>query len=412
MKHLVLLLAFALAAPACSASSHEVVVGAVYPRSGGQGELGNDEYRGVQLAVEWANAHGGVRGDDIRIDFAQADSSDMAPRAVQRLHSDGVPVILGTHGSTMSAPAIEAARAAGVVYWETGAVGQVSMEAARSDRVFRFVPAGARLGRAAIDFARRVLLPREHRDPRALRFGVVYVDDEYGRAVGLGAVDEIKQAKLPFSGAFRYDLASANFGDLARRVRAARTDVLFVTAYLEDGVAMRREFVRQRVPLVASIGTSSSYCHLEFGRRLGRDALGLFASDKPDGDVLNSKLLRPEARAQLEWARAQFGKRFGHEMPAGALTGFAGTLALVRGVLPNARAMTPDAIAAAARAARIENGGLPNGSGLQFGAAGTAEATVNLRATSVIWEWVKPGVREVVWPPEFATHAVVPMRIA
>jgi hypothetical protein len=27
-------------------------------------------------------------------------------------------------------------------------------------------------------------------------------------------------------------------------------------------------------------------------------------------------------------------------------------------------------------------------------------------ATSVVWEWVGVGKREVVWPPRFATHPI------
>ena len=69
----------------------------------------------------------------------------------------------------------------------------------------------------------------------------------------------------------------------AARIAASHPDVLFVSAYVNDGVALRKAFVAAHVPFVASIGTSSSYCMPEFGKRLGIDAVGLFASDKPDG---------------------------------------------------------------------------------------------------------------------------------
>ena len=58
-------------------------------------------------------------------------------------------------------------------------------------------------------------------------------------------------------------------------------------------------------------------------------------------------------------------------------------------------------IAAAARAADVPEGALPNGSGLRFG-----KGPDNLRATSVIWEWVAPRTRAIVWPPAFATQPV------
>ena len=63
--------------------------------------------------------------------------------------------------------------------------------------------------------------------------------------------------------------------------------MLFASAYVDDGVAVRRALVRQHVPLLAAIGSSSSYCMPAFGRRLGADAVGLFASDKPDAGVLD-----------------------------------------------------------------------------------------------------------------------------
>ena len=34
------------------------------------------------------------------------------------------------------------------------------------------------------------------------------------------------------------------------------------------------------------------------------------------------------------------------------------------------------------------------------------DSGANRNASSVIWEWVAPGVRAVVWPPAFATHPV------
>jgi hypothetical protein len=80
--------------------------------------------------------------------------------------------------------------------------------------------------------------------------------------------------------------------------------------------------------------------------------------------------------------------------------------------MPSATGVSPSAIASAAMATRLPIGSLPSGSGLAFGAPGTPRAGMNLRATSVIWEWVASGERAVVWPPRFATTPVDPIRIA
>jgi hypothetical protein len=80
-------------------------------------------------------------------------------------------------------------------------------------------------------------------------------------------------------------------------------------------------------------------------------------------------------------------------------------------VMPAADDLTPASVAAAAERTRLPIGALPNGSGLAFGARGTPQAGANLRAMSVIWEWVAAGKRAVVWPPRFATAPVRPIRI-
>lgn len=397
---------------AAAANLGAIEVGAIYPTGGGTaGRGGLDEYRGVQLAAEYVNARGGIAGRPVRLRFEQADSPDQAPGAVQRLADAGVPVILGSYGSTISRPAADRAQERGLVFWETGAVGELSMTAATGDKVFRFAPTGAALGRAAVSFAREQLLPRLGRGPASLRYSVVYVDDHYGRSVGEGALAEIRERGLTLAGAFPYRLAGADYADIVARISAARTDVLFVSAYLQDGVALRRQSVRQRLPLVASVGTSSSYCMHEFGVALKQDAVGLFASDKPDGFVLDPAKLSHEAGAALRWARDRFEQRYDHHMTAPALTGFAGALALFGHVMPAAGAPTPEAIARAARTVRIPQGALPNGNGLAFAPAGAPGATDNLRAISVIWEWVAPFERAIVWPPAFATHPVVPIEL-
>lgn len=99
-------------------------------------------------------------------------------------------------------------------------------------------------------------------------------------------------------------------------------------------------------------------------------------------------------------------------MEAPALSGFAAGWALFAHVLPRAGDLAPEGISAAARRIRLPVGSLPNGSGLELAPAGAPDAGANLRALSVIWEWVRPNVRQVVWPPAFATSAIVPLPIS
>jgi ABC-type branched-subunit amino acid transport system substrate-binding protein len=387
-----------------------LTVGAVYPTGGGQGPGGVEEYRGLTLAAALQNNDGGVQGRTIDIHLKAADSADAAPGAVQALASQGAAVIAGSYGSTISFPAAQAAYHRGLDFWETGAVGDLGMLATDvpppylGSNVFRFPQGGTMLGSSAVDFVANQL--KSSLPDRPLRYTVAYVNDAYGAEVAQGALDQISKQGLTLAAKIPYDLLHADYNAVVDQIAAARTDVLFVASYIDDAVSMRKAILAKHVPLVANIGTSSSYCLPAFGEQLGPQAVGLFASDKPDGDILKASNLTPEAASALEWGRAEYAKRYGGPMTAAALTGFAGGWALFHHVLPAAKALTPKAIGDAARSTELPMGALPNGSGLAFGRPGGAGAGENLRALSVIWEWTAPNTRSVVWPPAYATSPI------
>jgi hypothetical protein len=92
------------------------------------------------------------------------------------------------------------------------------------------------------------------------------------------------------------------------------------------------------------------------------------------------------------------------ELSVAALAGFSGAWALFGWVLPAAGpAARASDMARAARALRVMPGGPAGRQRVEFGPAGSADASTNLRAGSVVWEWTRVNRREVVWPPRLAT---------
>jgi branched-chain amino acid transport system substrate-binding protein len=386
--------------------SHDVIVGAVYPTHGPQGSGGAQELRGVELAVDWVNGHGGIRGRRVALKVQQVAQREDVPHAIGVLRADGAVAILGSHGSTFSDVAATEVAAHGPVFFETGAVGMLTTPRAAGDNFFRIAPSGASLGRAGIDFVHDVLLPQRH-ITRPLRYAVASVDDVYGRAVGAGARDEIARRHLTLATTIHYDLQHFDAAAIARELAVARTDVLFVAAYLDDGVALRRALVAEHVRLVAAVGTSSSFCMPQFGARLGAAAVGLFASDKPDADHVRLSALQPATRRLLAWATARYRERHHTTMSAYALSGFSNGLAVLAHVLPAATALDAGAIRAAALRVRVPVGGLPSGGGLDLAPPGSFDAGENRRADSVIEQWVNPHAMPVVWPPAFAERPIL-----
>src|SRR5439155_22011544 len=143
-----------VAAGCTSGHRGTLTIGAVYPTTGGQGPGGVEEYRGALVAVEPATSRGGVAGRHVRLALEDAERSDDAPAAVDRLHGRGVQLVVGSYGSVISAPASATAARDKMLFWETGAVGETASGAGAGTRFFRAAPTGATLGRAAVAFIR------------------------------------------------------------------------------------------------------------------------------------------------------------------------------------------------------------------------------------------------------------------
>ena len=70
--------------------------------------------------------------------------------------------------------------------------------------------------------------------------------------------------------AIGYDAHSTDFAQLARRITAVRPDVLFVAAYVDDGVALRQAVISTGVPLVAEHRHQLQLLHARVRRPSGR----------------------------------------------------------------------------------------------------------------------------------------------
>ena len=395
-----------LAGASCTSSSREPIrIGAVYPLSGAQGPGGIDEFEGVRLAVQLVNADGGVGGRPIELVPVDTPSADAAPGAIAQLHDDGVRLVFGSYGSTISEPAAEASARRDMLFWETGAVGEMTGRGA-GELVFRVAPSGAILGRNAIAFVADDYAPVLGVDPSKLRYAVTLVDDAYGRAVAQGALDELAARDLHLVGRFGYDPRDVNMHAFVRDLATSRPDVVFVSAYLHDAIVMRREMVRQGLDVLVGIGTSSSYCMPSFGSTLGRGrgrAVRLGQAGVRRAEHRGSHARRTGAvRTRAGRLRATLRRR---DDRRGARR-ISGAWALLHDVLSIAARPTPSAIATAANAVDLPQGSLPNGSGLRFGEPGTVTAGANVLASSVVWQWQAPGEYAVVWPPRYATSPI------
>jgi branched-chain amino acid transport system substrate-binding protein len=390
MRRLVIVAIALVVLAACggtpNSSSSQLVLGAIYPLSGPQAEGGKQELAGVRAALKVAHAN-------VRLQVIDATTPQAASAAVDTLvNTYHVPVILGTYGSTLSVVASARAEQLKTVYWETGAVADPIT--AQRKYVFRTVATGSSLGRMAVTFTHDVLIPRYGLTaPRAV---IVRVNDVYGRSVGGGEEQLAKTMGIDVVDVIEYNPNAYDPNVIAARLAADRPDFLWDVSYLDDGVAIWKSIVQSGLTFKGAIGTSSAFCMPAFGERLGSMAVGVYAADKPDGDVA-SAALSPAGRALLAQAKAAYGGPM--EIPA--VAGFVGGWTLFHDVLPNASG-TAESIRLAALNVDVPVGDSINGGGVKFAGAGALDQGQNTRAAAVVGQWQSVGVMRIVYPAAYA----------
>ncbi|MDQ6897935.1 MAG: ABC transporter substrate-binding protein [Candidatus Dormibacteraeota bacterium] len=373
-----------------------LLVGAVYPLSGSQAEGGRQELAGLRTALELAG------GSQVKLQIEPVQTPAGARAAVDRLiDSSHVSIIVGTYGSTLAEAAAARADERHVIYWETGAVADLVTQHRRY--VFRTVATGSSLGRIAVDFTGRILLPAAGLQPSQARAVIVNVNDIYGRAVADGEEQLAAATGIPVMSRIQYDPNAYSAAGIAQLVWASHADYLWDVSYIADGIDIWQAIQTRGVKLRGAVGTSSAFCMAAFGRSLGAQAVGVFAADKPD-DQVNPEALSPAARELLGRAKAAYAKQgLGLDMPIPALAGFVGGWTLFHEVLPGVNGqVTPDAVREAAYRLDEPAGTSINGGGVKFAGSGEPDAGQNRRAPAVVGQWQAVNTMKAVYPAAFA----------
>jgi branched-chain amino acid transport system substrate-binding protein len=416
------------------AAGQPIRIGAVFPTDSNAAALAGPELEGVRIAASLVNDDGGLAGRPVELVERTLDSPDAAAPVMADLARQGIRVVVGAYSSDLSIAASAAASAAGLVYWEAGAVAD-RITGRGLPLVFRIGTSGSTLGSNSATFAAQELAPRLGLAPAAMRVAVVMADDEYARSVAEAAGATARRDGLDVVTTLTYNLAVPRWPAVMAQLKAARPDTIILASHIPDGIAFRQAMVASGLHVDALIGSTMAECDPDFAGDLGADAIGIFASDRPTAGF-RPEALSPDARLAYDrfsaaWALASSSYLPGSsavpqpteeyaltgpaEAPTAdqeeeALAGFAAGWALFHDVLPGATpasgGLVPAEVAAAARSVDLPNGSLPNGAGIRF-SANTATLGQNERAAAVIWQWQAVRTYAFVWPASYATGSIL-----
>jgi branched-chain amino acid transport system substrate-binding protein len=393
----------ALARPALGQAPAELRLGAVFPLSGPLGLLGDESFRGVELAVEERNANGGVLGRPLRL--VRADATDEATAATETRRlvggQDRVAAIFGSFSSAVALPGSQVAEAAGVPWFELGALGDAFIE--RGFRwVFRASPRAADYAAVAIEAIGAVLAGAIAADASRLRLGIAHEDAPGGQSIGAAQEALARQAGLNLVERAAYASRAADLNALVQRLRGLDAEVVLHTGAAGDEALLFRAFRDANWRPRMVIGAAGGYGMAETARSLGEALSGAMVVDAAAFAV--NERHAPGARGFPDLYLRRYGAapRSSH-----ALSAFVGARLCLE-ALHGGGGVEKERVRAAMLALDLAEGTTAAGWGARFDERGQ-----NLRARPLLCQWqpmpAGNGLRLVaLHPPEAAESRPLP----
>lgn len=376
--------AFGMATSAYAAE--ELKVGALYPFSGALAQLGDESYRGLELAVEERNSKGGVLGKQIKLLKADAVDANQAVGEARRLTSvDNVSAVFGSFSSALAYAATQVTELAGVPYFELGAVSN-SVTDRGYKNVYRSNSTARDFAYAMVDSLVDVAAPALNIAPKDFKIAIIHEDGLYGKTVGGFQQERAKELGLNVVEVMPYSAKAVDLSALILRLRGAKADVVLQTSYQNDTILYFRQAKSAGYTPKVVIGAGGGYSLGDTAKALGGDINGAFDIDFPQYAT------NEDGAPGLSEFVATYKQRYNSEPRSGhSLVNYVGAMAFLD-IIEQAGSMDAEKIRAAVLAYKKPVGSNAAGWGFDFGEDGQNKA-----ATTTLMQW-QDGKLLTVWP--------------
>jgi branched-chain amino acid transport system substrate-binding protein len=204
-----------------------ILLGEVGSLTGAEATFGQSTHEGIQLALEQANAAGGVNGKklEVRTYDDQGKPEEAANAAVRLINQDKVKLILGEVASTNSLAMADKAQAARVPMVSPSSTNEAVTQ--KGDYVFRVCFIDPFQGYAMAKFARESL---------KLQNVAVLQDNKSAYSTGLTGVFQLRFAEMggKVAGVESYSKGDTDFRAQLTALKKARPDGIYIPGYYTD----------------------------------------------------------------------------------------------------------------------------------------------------------------------------------
>lgn len=366
--------------PRRSGAQEVIKIGAIFPLTGGNSVFGNQNFQGVDIAVDLINDRGGLGGRKVALFKGDGHSPQNAISETNRLATrEGISVFVGSSTSAAGMVASQEAERNGGFYWEGMAVANTYTERGFK-HAFRMGLSASGLGQPAPLYAAEVLAPLLKIEPKNLKVAVVAEDSAFGVDVSKAAMDQAE--KLGIKIAFRelYSARTTDLSPLVLKLRSLSPDIIIATQFINDAILLQRQMKEMSYAPKAFVGTSAGHSTLSFAEAIGRDVNGIFSSSFPL--EANPASLSEGARTDLEEFVKRYRAKYNVVPAVQESLGFVVGMSLLRDVIGKAASTQAPALREAALKADVPAGAYINGWGMKFDEKGQ-----NQRAFGSVVQW-------------------------
>jgi branched-chain amino acid transport system substrate-binding protein len=275
-----------------AAAADAVRIGFHAPLTGFAAADGNSALTGAELAVEQANAEGGIEGTPIELVVYddQAEPKQAVPIATKLIEQDGVKVAVSGSYSGATRAAAGVFQAAGVPYISAYAVHPEITRA--GDYVFRTSFVGEVQGRAGAKLIGEGLGLK--------RVVLITLNNDFGKSLANGFKEAAPDFGIEIVAEYEYAIADRQFGPIVAKVKDDAPEAIYASGYFFTAgpLVSQLRAAGVDVPVIGQEGYDSA----KFIEIAGPAAEGVIITTSLDRDSDSA-----EAQAFIEQFEAKAG---------------------------------------------------------------------------------------------------------
>lgn len=371
-----------------------IKIGAIFPLSGSLALLGQESFRGVELAVEQRNKDGGIAGGKtIEVFPSDAPDPDTGQSETNRLiNKDDIKLIVGSFSSGISFASSEVAERNGGLYWELGAVSdEITNRGYKS--ILRINAPASAFSQVHFDFIKEVVADELGLAVSEIKIAVAHEDSAYGTTIAEVFEKLGKENGLNIVTVLPYSSQSNDLSSVVLSLAKEEPDVLIAVSYLNDAVLLARQSQELGFEVPVFIGSGGGHTLVDYRETVGESADGILNIDFPQYDI------NRDATPGLEEFLTLYKEKYGTEPQSGhSLANFMG-MNVVLDIIDKAETTDPDELREVAMEYKLETGQTATGWGVDF----DPQTGQNKLAMPYVHQWID-GNLKAVWPEHVAVE--------